>query len=186
MTATAGVQSVTVTWTPPSYGGTQPITNYRATASPGGSTCEVNALTCTFTDLTEGTPYTFQVQAFNAVGWGDLSAPSNAVSPLAPPPPPVPVTVSIASAERTISGRGTTISAFVTTTGVDAGTAVVPWTRIGKGEWVPNSASTLAVGPDGNAQWKRKFGANRNRVTISIKFEVSGVTSEVTSLRPVN
>ena len=185
VTATAGVQSVTVSWAPPSYSGTQPITSYRATASPGGATCEVNALTCTFTELTVGTSYTFQVQAFNSVGWGDLSSPSNAVSPLAPPPPPVPVSISIASAERTISGRGTTVSASVSTTGVEAGTAVVPWTRIGRGEWTPNSASTLVVGPDGSAQWKRQFGANRNRSTVSIKFEVSGVTSKVTSLRPV-
>ena len=185
VTATAGVQSVTVTWAAPSYSGTQPITNYRATASPGGATCEVNALTCTFTDLAVGTPYTFQVQAFNAVGWSTFSAPSNSASPLAPPPPPVPVSVSISSAERTISGRGTTISAFITTTGVDAGTPVVPWTRIGRGEWTPNSASTLVVGPDGSAQWKRKFGANRNRSTISIRFEVGGVFSDVTSLRPV-
>ena len=188
VTATAGVQSVTVTWTPPSYSGTQPITSYRATASPGGATCEVNALSCTFTELTVGTSYTFQVQAFNAVGWGDLSAPSNAVSPLAPPPPPpppVPVTVSIASAERAVSGRGTAVTASISTTGVDAGTAVLPWTRVGKGQWVPNSASTLVAGVDGSAQWKRKFGANRNRATISIKFEVGGVFSSVTSLRPV-
>ena len=185
VTAAAGVQSVTVTWTPPSYSGTQPITSYRATASPGGATCEVNALTCTFTDLTVGTSYTFQVQAFNAVGWGGLSAPSNAASPLAPPPPPIPVTVSIASAERTVSGRGTAVAASVVTTGVDAGTAVVPWTRIGRGEWTPNAASTLVVAADGSAEWKRKFGANRNRLTISIKFEVVGVSSDVTSLRPV-
>ena len=185
VTATAGVQSVNVTWTPPSYSGTQPITSYRATASPGGATCEVNALTCTFTELTVGTSYTFQVQAYNAAGWGDLSAPSNAVSPLAPPPPPVPVTVSIDSAERTVSGRGTAVTASVSTTGVDAGTAVVPWTRIGRGEWTPNSVSTLVLGSDGSVQWKRKFGANRNRATISIKFEVSAVFSDVTSLRPV-
>lgn len=185
VTATAGVQSVTVTWSPPSYSGTQPITNYRATASPGGATCEVNALTCTFTDLTVGTSYTFQVQAFNAVGWGGLSSPSNSVTPLAPPPPPVPVTISIASAERTVSGRGTEVTASVTTTGVDAGTAVVPWTRIGRGEWTPNSASTLIVGPDGSAQWKRKFGANRNRSVIAIKFEVTPVVSDAVVLRPV-
>ena len=185
VTATAGIESVSVTWTPPSYSGTQPITSYRATASPGGATCEVNALSCTFTDLTVGTSYTFQVQAFNAVGWGDLSTPSNAVSPLAPPPPPVPVTVSIASAERTVSGRGTAVAASVFTTGVDTGTAVVPWTRIGRGEWTPNSASPVVVGSDGSVQWKRKFGANRNRSTISIKFEVGGVLSDVTSLRPV-
>ena len=185
VTATAGIESVSVTWTPPSYSGTQPITSYRATASPGGATCEVNALSCTFTDLTVGTSYTFQVQAFNAVGWGDLSTTSNAVSPLAPPPPPVPVTVSIASAERTVSGRGTAVAASVFTTGVDTGTAVVPWTRIGRGEWTPNSASPVVVGSDGSVQWKRKFGANRNRSTISIKFEVGGVLSDVTSLRPV-
>ena len=183
--ATAGVESVKVTWTAPEYAGTQPITNYRATATPGGATCEINALTCTFTELTVGTPYTFRVQAYNAAGWSGLSAPSNAASPLEPPPPPVPVTISIASAERTVSGRGTAVTASVSTTGVDAGTAVVPWTRIGRGEWTPNSASTVVVGSDGSVQWKRKFGANRNRATISIKFEVGGVFSDATSLRPV-
>ena len=84
-----------------------------------------------------------------------------------------------------MSGRGTAVAASVFTTGVDTGTAVVPWTRIGRGEWTPNSASPVVVGSDGSVQWKRKFGANRNRSTISIKFEVGGVLSDVTSLRPV-
>lgn len=185
VTAVGEVGAVTVSWSAPAPNSRLPITNYRVTATPGGATCELNALTCTFTDLTVGTSYTFQVQAWNFAGWSDFSAPSNAASPLAPPPPPVPVTISIASADRTVSGRGTTVAASVTTTGVEAGTAVVPWTRIGRGEWTPNSASTLVVGADGSVQWKRKFGAIRNRATISIKFEVSGVVSEVTSLRPV-
>ena len=185
VTAVGEVGAVTVSWSAPAPNSRLPITNYRVTAMPGGATCELNALTCTFTDLTVGTSYTFQAQAWNFAGWSDFSAPSNAASPLAPPPPPVPVTISIASSERTVSGRGTTVAASVTTTGVEAGTAVVPWTRIGRGEWTPNSASTLVVGADSSVQWKRKFGAIRNRATISIKFEVSGVVSEVTSLRPV-
>ena len=185
VTAVGAVGSVTVTWLAPAPSGRLPVTNYRVTATPGGATCEINALTCTFTGLTVGTSYTFQAQAWNFAGWSDFSAPSNAASPLAPPPPPVPVTVSIASAERTVSGRGTTVTASVATTGIDADTVIVPWTRIGRGEWTPNTASTLVVGPDGSAQWKRKFGANRNRATISIKFEASEVSSAVTSLRPV-
>lgn len=185
VTAVGAVGSVTVSWSAPPPTSPLPITNYRVTATPGGATCEVSALTCTFANLTVGTSYTFQAQAWNFAGWSDFSAPSNAASPLAPPPPPVPVTISIASAERSVSGRGTAIEASIVTTGVVEGTAILPWTRIGKGQWVPNSASTLVVGPDGSAQWKRKFGANRNRSTIAIKFEVSGVTSEAMNLRPV-
>ena len=185
VTATGAVGSVTVSWSAPAPNSFLPITNYRVTATPGGATCEVNALTCTFSDLTVGTSYTFQAQAYNFAGWSDLSAPSNAASPLAPPPPPVPVAVSIENPMRMVSGRGTEVMATVVTTGVDPGTPVVPWTRIGRGEWTPNAASTLVVAADGSAEWKRKFGANRNRLTISIKFEVVGVSSDVTSLRPV-
>lgn len=41
------------------------------------------------TGLTNGQPYTFQVRALNTIGAGTLSAPSNAVTPVAPAGPTV-------------------------------------------------------------------------------------------------
>jgi hypothetical protein len=83
----------------------EPVRTYRVTASPGGSTCEVDmstspALECDVVGLADGTPYTFQLTAINEVGASTASAPSAAVTPDAglgappapsPPPPPAPV-----------------------------------------------------------------------------------------------
>ena len=184
VTATGEIGSVTVSWNAPADSGGLPIRNYRATASPGGATCEVDALTCAFTGLTVGTQYTFTVQAYNFAGWGPASAPSNAASPLDPPPPPPPASISIGEATRVVSGRGTEVSVTASTVSIAAGTPAVPWTRIGRGEWTPSPRSVL-VGTDGTIAWKRKFGANRNRNIVAVKFVVGDVQSSEAILRPV-
>jgi len=79
--ATGGNGEATVTWTPPADGGGSPITAYNVTSSPGGNTVTVTGTTATVTGLTNGTAYTFTVNATNGQGTGPDSAPSNAVTP---------------------------------------------------------------------------------------------------------
>jgi hypothetical protein len=80
--ATPANKQVTVTWSAPSSNGGAAITGYQVKASPGGRTCSTTGTrTCTVTQLTPGTKYTFVVRAKNAAGWGPWSAKSAAVIP---------------------------------------------------------------------------------------------------------
>jgi len=88
VSAAAGNQSATVSWTAPVSTGGSPITGYTVTSSPGGitATTVAPATSVVVSGLTNGTAYTFIVTAANGVGSGASSAPSNSVTPVAPPP----------------------------------------------------------------------------------------------------
>ena len=100
VSATAGVQSATVSWTAPSSNGGSPITGYQVIPYIGGLaqtpvSAGASATSATLNGLTGGTTYTFTVQAINAVGPSAESAPSNAVTPAtAPTAPGAPTAVS--------------------------------------------------------------------------------------------
>jgi hypothetical protein len=71
----AGNAQATISWNPPVHNGGSPITGYRVTSDPAGLTCETNNSTdssCIVTGLTNGTEYTFKVQAINAIGYSKL------------------------------------------------------------------------------------------------------------------
>jgi len=80
VTATAGDQLATLAFTPPADNG-DPITGYQAMVN-GGSPQPL-AANDQVTGLTNGTSYTFEVEACNAAGCGPPSPPSNAVTPKA-------------------------------------------------------------------------------------------------------
>ncbi len=90
VSATRGNTQATVTWQVPPGNGGSPLTGYTVVASPGGAqvTVGASALSATLTGLTNGTAYTFQVFATNAVGPGPSSAPSNPVTPATVPAAP--------------------------------------------------------------------------------------------------
>jgi hypothetical protein len=73
--------AVVVSWPMPTTDGGSPILAYQVTANPGGTTCLTVFLTCTLTGLTNGTPYTFEVEAANIAGVSAPSTPSTAVTP---------------------------------------------------------------------------------------------------------
>jgi hypothetical protein len=75
----AGDQSASVSWTAP----TGPVpTGYTVTGVPGGTcTATPPATSCTVTGLTNGTTYTFTVQAAYGADTGPVSAPSAGVTP---------------------------------------------------------------------------------------------------------
>jgi len=82
--ATSRSHQAEVTWDPSTYSTDSvpfPVTSYTVTASPGSATClwEEGPLACTFTNLNDGTPYTFSVTATNSAGNSSSSSPSNSV-----------------------------------------------------------------------------------------------------------
>ncbi len=87
--ATADDGQATVTFTPPTTGGTP--SSYIVTAADqttpgnGGQTATAGASPITVTGLTDGDSYTFTVVAKNTVGPGLSGGPSNAVTPMATP-----------------------------------------------------------------------------------------------------
>jgi hypothetical protein len=89
VTATAGNQSATVSWSAPADGGS-PITSYTVTPYLAGvaqTATQVSgsppATTTNVTGLTNGNAYTFTISATNAVGTGPPSSPSQPVTPTA-------------------------------------------------------------------------------------------------------
>ena len=76
--AAAGDNQATVTYTPPAWPGTSPISSYTVTASPGGNHCTASAAGCTVTGLAAATSYSFSVIANNGSG-ASAVATSNSV-----------------------------------------------------------------------------------------------------------
>ncbi len=85
--AVAGKNEATITWNAPMDGSAVAITQYRATATPGGASCTATGATghapttCVVTGLTGNTPYTFQVVAFTQGAQSAPSVASNSVTP---------------------------------------------------------------------------------------------------------
>jgi hypothetical protein len=107
VTATAGNQSATVSWSAPANGGS-PITLYTVTPYLAGvaqTATQVSgsppATTANVTGLTNGAAYTFTVTATNAVGTGPASAPSAPVTPTAAVAPAFVQQVSAHKASQT-------------------------------------------------------------------------------------
>lgn len=86
VSAIAGNASAIIAWTVPASNGGSTIGTYTITANPGALTLTVpaNQTGANFTGLTNGTTYTFTVHATNATGNSAESAPSAAVTPIAP------------------------------------------------------------------------------------------------------
>ncbi len=82
-TATAGDARATITWAAPASSGGSPITGYTITSTTSGHTRTVGpgARSVTLTALTNGTGYTFQITATNALGTSPPTDPTNQVVP---------------------------------------------------------------------------------------------------------
>ncbi|MCE9780388.1 Ig-like domain-containing protein [Shewanella algae] len=82
-TASALDSQAVVNFSAPASDGGSAITSYQVTSSPGGITASGANSPIGVAGLTNGTSYTFTVQAINAVGTSSPSAPSNSVVPKA-------------------------------------------------------------------------------------------------------
>ncbi len=77
LTTTRGDGELAVSWTAPVSNGGDPISSYRATASPGGRTCSTSGTSCAIGGLANGTTYAVSVEATNSIGTSTPSAPSS-------------------------------------------------------------------------------------------------------------
>ena len=139
--AAPGTDESSVSWTAPPDGGS-PITGYTVESLPGAHTAVVGSqtLNATVTGLTNGTAYTFTVTAENAVGQGDPSPPSQAVTPQGPPGPPTGVVA--------VPGNTTAI-VFWDAPGSDGGSPITEYEVVsdpaGQGETVDGSTLQATV-----------------------------------------
>jgi trimeric autotransporter adhesin len=102
-TAIAGNAQATVSFTAPTSNGGSAITGYTVTSSPGSLTATGTVSPLTVTGLTNGTAYTFTVNAVNAVGASAASTVSNPVTPATVPGAPTIGTATAGNAQATVS-----------------------------------------------------------------------------------
>lgn len=80
-------RAATISWLPPRVG-SDIVTGYRVTSSPGGFTCATTDLNCEISGLQNGVPHTFRVVAVSTGGQSPVSEPSNVATPAGVPTPP--------------------------------------------------------------------------------------------------
>lgn len=148
VSAVAGDASAAVSWAAPASAGSFPVSSYQVTASPGGQGCLTSTLTCTVSNLVNGTTYTFAVKALNGAGWSAASTPSDPVTPRATPQPTISIMITGTRSARTVEITGLT-------RGIEPGSRVTPWIR------KPATAQAQAGRPqsvddEGTFTWSRR------------------------------
>ncbi|MCL2792792.1 MAG: fibronectin type III domain-containing protein [Spirochaetaceae bacterium] len=88
VTAVPGIGSITLSWETPASDGGAVITEYQVSSDDGARWVDLPypAYTYTFTNLIDGTQYTFRVRAVNVIGYG-LHASAAATTPTVPGAP---------------------------------------------------------------------------------------------------
>lgn len=149
----AGIGQVEISWTAPVITGASEIIGYEVTASPGGRTCTTQGLTCTVTELTPGTKYSFVVTATNAQGTGPGSDTVTAT-----PTSPTPAAPTIKS-KVVIKKTGNTASITTSWTSPAGATGFeIRWT-LANGKWTPWKKTSATSATVTGIEWKtgRKF-----------------------------
>ena len=131
--AVAGSRTATLTWAAPADNGGAEVTGYLVTASPGGRSCEWSEgpLTCSVTELANGTAYSFTVVAVNIAGNSEPSEPSAEVTPVSVPGSPTNVIATAGDASVVLGWTaptddgGSPLTDYTVTSSVDEGTCAV-------------------------------------------------------------
>ncbi len=92
-----------LTWVAPVDIGSSAITGYSVTTSPGGQQTSSSSTTATITGLTNGTSYSFEVEALNSAGAGPESGPSVPVTPATTPGAPTSVVATAGFAQALVT-----------------------------------------------------------------------------------
>ena len=123
--ATPSNAQATVSWSAPASDGGSSITRYNVTVNPApvsGATTRQTAdgitTSLVFTNLVNGTPYTFTVTATNAVGTSAASDASAAVTPAKVPDAPTNVQATAGDKQATVSWATSTATGTGLTNGV--------------------------------------------------------------------
>ncbi|GAB2573971.1 fibronectin type III domain-containing protein [Microlunatus antarcticus] len=101
--ATRGAASASVSFDAPASDGGSVVTGYTVTTAPGGTVTSCATSPCEVDGLTNGTAYTFTVRAMNALGTGEPSAASDAVTPAVAPGAPTDIRAVATDASATVS-----------------------------------------------------------------------------------
>lgn len=175
LTAVAGDEQITLTWSAPSDDGGSSIRNYmiyRGTSS-GGETLLItigNVLSYVDTGLTNGVTYYYQVAAVNGVGEGPKSNEANA-TPVAPSvnQPPV-CTIITPTSGATISGMYT-----ITGTADDIdGTVERVEIRIDDGAWIEVTGTT-----SWSYDWNTSTVSDGNHAIYARSYDGTNYSDEV-------
>ncbi|NBR24823.1 MAG: hypothetical protein EBU08_13845, partial [Micrococcales bacterium] len=115
-------QGIQVSWAAPSYDGGNAVTGYVATVRQTGDTCNTNAstLSCTFSNLVNGSTYVVDVVATNNAGKSDTASSGNVTPRTVPSKPTQVVLTPGASTIRVtwaapVSDGGSTITQYIAT-----------------------------------------------------------------------
>ena len=154
--AVAGDASATVSWAAPASTGSFPVSNYLVTSSPGGHSCLASSTSCDVSGLSNGTAYTFTVQALSGAGWSAASAPSNAVVPRASDTTGIVITGSRDGKRIVVKGSAT---------GMGMGGELNPYLRLAGEFGFTQGSATILVNVDGSFEWSRRSG---KRVSVYI------------------
>ncbi len=172
VTAAAGNQLASVAWTAPVSNGGLPVDSYTVLISPESPSAVVvvNGTRASVSSLTNGTAYTFEVYATNAVGNGPASAPSAPVTPTATPVAPENLTYSdnpavyplnTPIAPNTPSNGGGAIASYSVSPALPSGLNLDPVTGVITG--TPTTVTAAA-----NYQVTGSNGAGSSTATLSI------------------
>ena len=171
VSAVPGDSSAVVAWIAPTSSGSFPVTHYLASSSPRGRTClvAVPTVSCEISGLSNGTSYTFTVQALTGAGWSASSAPSNAVTPAARVAPKITITGAREGRQIYVSGA---------TSGMGPGGQMTTWISRSGADWI--RGREVALSESGGFAWSRR--ANPEAMW-RVYFSAEGSRSNTVTIR---
>jgi hypothetical protein len=184
VTGSAGNTQVSLSWTAPASSGSSAITDYVvqyssdsgsswSTFSDGTST----STSAVVTGLTNGTAYTFRVAATNAIGTGNYSTASGAVTPAAVPGAPTSVSGTAGNAQVSLtwtapsSNGGASITDYVVQYSSNSGSS---WSTFSDG--TSATASAVVTGLTNGTAYTFRVAAVNSVGTGSYSTASSSVT----------